>query len=213
MKRVAILSLMVVLAAGAFAQKHTGSSTWVHVSGGDATSWALIRLSGDGKADVGDVGGIHIGEVTKDELIIVRDHKGYISTDGKLMNEIMEIRKPLDKAREEHLKARGDERGARLELRGIQREQRQYEKEISRLERERSRRDADNGQIAKEVQRIKNDERGLDGKASDLQRKLDTETKKLEVVDKNRDALRSEIEKKLEKVFDSAISSGRAHPM
>ncbi len=207
MKRLALLSLLLSSLAGA-------QSTSIHESGGDGTSWALIRVSGGGTAHVGDINGIHIGDVTRDELIIVRYHKGYVVTDEKVLREVEAARAPVDKIREERLKVKSGARSMKLEERSAEREKRNLERSKTRLQTRESRgSDDEKKDIERQIGDLDRQQKDLDRKISEVSKQLDDENRKVDAVSKRMDEARNECLKKIEQIFDRAQRDGLAHPI
>jgi septal ring factor EnvC (AmiA/AmiB activator) len=207
MKRVALIAALTLSIASAFAQ-----STTMHMSGGDGTSWALIRVSGGGVAQVGDMDGIHIGEVKQDELIIVRSHKAYVVTDPKVLNDIDTMRGPLDKLRDERLKLKSESREVRSQQRSLELERRSVERDKSRMERDAAREGANRQDIDRHKADLDRKLTELETKIADIGKNLDSANKKVDAIDKERDAARAVMTKKLEKLFDDVIAKGIAKP-
>lgn len=209
MKRLFLVPVTALL----FVCASLAQTTMVHTSGGDGTSWALIRVGNGQVAHIGDIDGIHIGDVARDELIIVRNQKAFIVTDNRVLGEVEAARVPVSKLSEERSKLRTDERKVREEQRGVERERRDLQRAVQRLDRNVAR--ADDNQ-KRDIERQKADithkESDLDRKFADLGAKHEAAVKKVEAVEKQREAARTEMQKKVEKIFDDAISKGLAKP-
>lgn len=203
-----------IIAASLAIAVASAQSVSIHTSGGDATQWALIRVQSGQTAHVGDIDGIHIGEVTRDELIIVRNHKASVVTDGNVLTAVEQSRAPVDRLRDEHLKLRGAARDARLEQRNIERERRNLQREKQQAERNLSRatedRRHDFDQTLKDIGRR---ERDLERKLADATSKVDAANKRVEAIDREREAAREQYYKKVERIIDDAIARGLAHPL
>jgi uncharacterized protein (DUF3084 family) len=210
MKRLAIsCAFALFVVGGAFSQ-----STTIHMSGGDSTSWALVRVQPGQVAHVGDMNGIHIGDVNRDELIIVRGGKGYVVTDAKVLSEVEAARAPLDALREERMKLKEQSREVRMEQRDIERERRTMERARQRIQQRDGRAgDAEKRDLEKQMSDLSHKESDLDKKVSGVNERLATANKRVEEMDRKRNAARDEVMKKIEKIFDNAIAHGLAHPL
>jgi hypothetical protein len=189
-----------------------GQSVWVSNSSNDRFSWAMVRVSGGGKANVGDLAGVHIGEVDHDDLFVAKAGKVYEITDPAVYKQVDEANKPTDKAREERTKVKSHMREVQGEARAEERERRALERDKQRVERNLERENADRADLQKQIADLDRQISDLEKKASTFERRLEEENKKFESATKKLNAARDERMKKLEAIFDSAIAKGIAKP-
>jgi hypothetical protein len=209
MKRLAVLIAIAASIATANAQ-----STSVNMSSHDNVSWALIRAGNGGKASVGDMQGVHIGEVTRDEFIYVKEGKGFLITDAKTLADLEATRQPVDKFREVRTKAKTDSREIRGQQRSAERELQSLDRQRSRLDRESTRADAnEKRQIAEELRDMATRQTALTQKRDEAAKRLDAANKTVDELEKQMNVLREQAQKKIEQIFDAAKAKGLAKPL
>ena len=186
---------------GSLASMAGAQSVSIHISGGDATSWSFVRVKPGEIAHVGDISGIHIGDVSKDELIIVRSSKGYVVTDPNTLDKMDSLMKSNVAEVMQYQKERAVARKIKIEMRSESFSQRQIEREIER-NKDASRTGELNARL-KEAQE----------KMAHLQKESDEEAEKVSSAHKTLTAAREERLKNVEHTIDEAFKKGLAQPL
>jgi hypothetical protein len=209
MKRLALTLALAASICASYAQ-----TTSVQMSSNDHVAWALIRVANGGKASVGDMAGVHIGEVTQDEFIFARDGKAFVVTDPKVLTDVEAARAPLDRFREVRMKARGETRDIRSKQRSSERQLQSLDRDRGRLNRNADRAD-ENGrrEIDRQLKELERKQTALTSARDEASNNLDEANKKLEAVEKQMNALREETQKKVEQIFEAAKAKGLAKPI
>lgn len=209
--RLFLSTLMAFIAAMVGAQ--TSISIHSDSDGGSGISWALVRVT-TGVASIGDLGGVHIGEVHHDDLFCVRDGKAYEIRDDAVMRRVAAADGPVEKIRELKQKAKEHWREIRQQERAEEREKRGLDRSKSRLVRtlDLSETTATHSDLVRQITEIDRQMADIDRQIRAMSEHVDAEQKKVDAVQKSLDGARVEREKRVEAIFNEALAKGLAKP-
>lgn len=199
MKGKFVLGIVLGLAGLAGAQSVT-----THVSGGDSISWALVRVKAGQVASVGDIQGVHVGQVNRDELVVVKAGKGYVVTDPGVLSEMEADGAGAMDELKHYLKTKMDAMKLRMELR-----QAQIEGMLLNRGLERSDKRGDHSRDEELKAKLKD----ANAKETDLTNKHDAALAKVQAERKKLEAARDERNRKYEKTIDRAFREGKTSPL
>ncbi len=175
----------------------------VHISGGDATAWALVRIEPGRSAHVGEIQGVPIGDVTRDELIIVRAGKAYSVIDADVLRDLELARQPFQQIRDLHTRLRNESKQLRIRQENLQRQlQRNGYQLAHKTDAERRDRDRKFKELSNQESLLRN-----------VAQRLQAINRNLQAIIPEEEAVRTEMVAKITQIFDSAFSRGLAYPI
>ncbi len=186
----------------------------VHHSGGDATSWALVRVPPGKSVQVPDIQGIAIGAVRRDELIIVRAGRPYVVTDAPVLHAVESAREPCRLVEGQRSRLKDQSRQMRVEEQDLQRERRRLQRGRQELEHRKA--DADDRQaraLDDQIQELRRRDRKLAQEAAVIKQQLQTVNDEMQALARKADSARNTMVSRIADIFQSTFERDLAHPI
>lgn len=206
-------SLLTFLAIGcvgvAFAQQ-----TWVHTSDNAKYSWAFVKGHGSEPAHVTlNAQGVNWTEtVTRDEILVLREGGKYVITDSATLDNLVNATKPIERARNEYQEFKSRELKSRMKVRELQREVRSDERKLSLLESaiHRARSESSKADLQQQVSQLRAELRRNQTAVNSAESEYAVTEKKAKEMSDKKNAVRDEVNRKIERILDAAFDKGLA---